>query len=72
MTLEQALTNPAALGSRPTLNLRHFPRLVAGQWDRPAAHELVESVIAFHAMQKMEQATASASPASPVNLRCLS
>ncbi|RUL72479.1 acetoacetate decarboxylase family protein [Dyella choica] len=45
VTLEQALTDSAALGSRPTINLRHFPRLAAGQWDKPAVHELVESVM---------------------------
>lgn len=45
VTLEKAVTDPAALGSRPTVNLRHFPRLAAGQWERPAVHELVESVM---------------------------
>ncbi|MFC3651131.1 acetoacetate decarboxylase family protein [Dyella humi] len=45
VTLEKAVTDAAALGSRPTVNLRHFPRLAAGQWERPAVHELVESVM---------------------------
>jgi hypothetical protein len=30
--------------ARPTVNLRHFPRLAAGQWDNPAVHELVMAV----------------------------
>jgi acetoacetate decarboxylase len=45
VTLEQAVKDPSALGSRPTINMRHFPRLAAGQWERPAVHELVESVM---------------------------
>ena len=45
VTLEKAVTDPSALASRPTINLRHFPRLAAGQWERPAVHELVESVM---------------------------
>jgi acetoacetate decarboxylase len=45
VTLEKLVTDPAALGSRPTVNMRHFPRLAAGQWERPAVHELVESVM---------------------------
>jgi Acetoacetate decarboxylase (ADC) len=28
----------------PTVNLRHFPRLAAGQWDNPGVHELVMAV----------------------------
>jgi acetoacetate decarboxylase len=31
----------SALAGRPTVNLRHFPRLAAGQQDEPAVHELV-------------------------------
>lgn len=45
VTLEKAVTDLAALASRPTINMRHFPRLAAGQWERPAVHELVESVM---------------------------
>jgi acetoacetate decarboxylase len=45
VTLEKPVTDPAALGSRPTVNLRHFPRLATGQWERPAVHELVMSMM---------------------------
>ncbi|MGS2646997.1 acetoacetate decarboxylase family protein [Streptosporangium sp. LJ11] len=31
--------------SRPIVNLRHFPRLTAGQYDNPAVHELTLSVL---------------------------
>lgn len=44
VTLKEKADPAAALGSRPTVNLRHFPRLAAGQWDNPAVHELVMSV----------------------------
>ena len=33
------------LAGRPIINLRHFPRLAAGQHDNPAVHELVMSVM---------------------------
>lgn len=45
VTLEEPLTDANVLGSRPTINLRHFPRLAAGKHDKPAVHELVESVM---------------------------
>lgn len=32
-------------GARPLINLRHFPRLAAGQHNNPAVHELVVSVM---------------------------
>jgi len=41
VTLEQPAPDPAALFSRPTVNLRHFPRLAVGSYDKPAVHELV-------------------------------
>jgi Acetoacetate decarboxylase (ADC) len=34
-------TAPRPTSTRPTVNLRHFPRLAAGQWGNPAVHELV-------------------------------
>jgi hypothetical protein len=40
----QAPGPPSALTARPTVNLRHFPRLAAGQQDNPAVHELVMAV----------------------------
>jgi hypothetical protein len=43
VTLNAPVSGLAALG-RPTVNLRHFPRLAAGQWDNPAVHELVMAV----------------------------
>ncbi|WP_433556402.1 acetoacetate decarboxylase family protein [Pseudonocardia xinjiangensis] len=44
VTLEEPVSDPAALTGRPTVNLRHFPRLAAGQYDKPAVHELVMMV----------------------------
>lgn len=44
VTLQQPLTDPAALGQRPIVNLLHTPRLAAGQHDKPAVHELVMNV----------------------------
>ncbi|MFF1683356.1 acetoacetate decarboxylase family protein [Streptomyces sp. NPDC058256] len=41
VTLQQPVSDPAALFGRPTVNLRHFPRLISGQYDKPAVHELV-------------------------------
>nr|WP_267929742.1 acetoacetate decarboxylase family protein [Streptomyces sp. MBT62] len=34
-------SHPAALFARPTVNLRHFPSLFAGEYGKPAVHELV-------------------------------
>ncbi|MFJ6632493.1 acetoacetate decarboxylase family protein [Streptomyces sp. NPDC091376] len=45
ITLEQPVADPATLMNRPLVNLRHFPRLAAGQHDRPAVHELVMAVL---------------------------
>ncbi|MEU6603107.1 acetoacetate decarboxylase family protein [Streptomyces flaveolus] len=45
VVLEQEVLDPTALMNRPVVNLRHFPRLAAGQHDRPAVHELVMSVM---------------------------
>src|SRR5262245_5791374 len=41
--LTEKVENLSKLGlvSRPIVNLRHFPRLAAGQHDNPAVHELV-------------------------------
>jgi acetoacetate decarboxylase len=40
VTLKEKAVDPSAL-FRPTVNLRHFPRLATGQYDEPAVHELV-------------------------------
>ncbi|MGW4909076.1 acetoacetate decarboxylase family protein [Streptomyces sp. NPDC004270] len=40
VTLERPADDPASL-FRPTVNLRHFPSLTAGHYDKPAVHELV-------------------------------
>ncbi|RKR91249.1 acetoacetate decarboxylase [Micromonospora pisi] len=42
--LEQPSATIPALG-RPIVNLRHFPRLTAGQQDHPAVHELTMSIL---------------------------
>ena len=44
ITLAQTSSNLPAL-SRPIVNLRHFPRLKAGQYDNPAVHELTQSIL---------------------------
>ena len=44
VTLQAPLTDTSALAGRPTVNLRHFPRLAAGEQDKPAVHELVMAV----------------------------
>jgi acetoacetate decarboxylase len=44
VTLGQPVPDATALLTRPTVNLRHFPRLAAGQHDKPAVHELVMAV----------------------------
>jgi len=41
VTLGQPADDPAALFARPTVNLRHFPSLFAGEYGKPAVHELV-------------------------------
>ncbi|WP_223189745.1 acetoacetate decarboxylase family protein [Nonomuraea terrae] len=42
--LQQTSNTLPALG-RPIVNLRHFPRLTAGQHDNPAVHELTMSIL---------------------------
>ncbi|MFK3978994.1 acetoacetate decarboxylase family protein [Micromonospora sp. NPDC050397] len=44
VTLEKTSPTLPAL-SRPIVNLRHFPRLSAGQHDNPAVHELTMSIL---------------------------
>lgn len=44
VTLKEKGDPKTALGGRSTVNLRHFPRLAAGQWANPAVNELVMSV----------------------------
>lgn len=39
--LESVSEAPLVLGTRPVINMRHFPRLTQGHHDRPAVHELV-------------------------------
>jgi hypothetical protein len=41
VTVQEPMPDTSALTARPTVNLRHFPRLAAGQQDEPAVHELV-------------------------------
>lgn len=49
VTLQEPVSDPAAMLGRPTVNLRHFPRLDPGRNGRPAVHELVMAV--FHDQQ---------------------
>jgi acetoacetate decarboxylase len=44
VTLEQPMSDPSPLLSRDTINLRYFPRLSVGQYDRPVVHELVRMI----------------------------
>jgi len=45
--LTEKVDDPAKIGiaGRPIVNLRHFPRLAAGQHENPAVHELVMSLV---------------------------
>jgi hypothetical protein len=45
VTLTGLSEDPILLGSRPVINVRHFPRLDAESHDRPAVHELVRSIL---------------------------
>ena len=44
VTLRERTTGLPSL-TRPLVNLRHFPRLTAGQHDNPAVHELSQSLL---------------------------
>jgi hypothetical protein len=44
VTLREPMPDTSALTARPTVNLRHFSRLAAGEQDEPAVHELVMAV----------------------------
>jgi acetoacetate decarboxylase len=41
VTLREPVPDPTVMFNRPTVNLRYFPRLSAGQHDNPAVNELV-------------------------------
>ncbi|MEV5930313.1 acetoacetate decarboxylase family protein [Streptomyces cellulosae] len=41
VTLEAPMEDPTPLLARDTINLRHFPTLEPGKYDKPAVHELV-------------------------------
>ena len=44
VTLKEPITDLSRLPKRPVVNLLHYPRLAAGQQDKPVLHELVENV----------------------------
>jgi acetoacetate decarboxylase len=44
VTLKEPITDLSRLPNRPVVNLLHYPRLAAGQQDKPVLHELVENV----------------------------
>jgi hypothetical protein len=44
VTLQAPVTDTSAMVGRPTVNLRHFPNLSAGEQDKPAVHELVMAI----------------------------
>jgi hypothetical protein len=44
VTLSNPISTIPALG-RPIVNLRHFPRLTAGNFENPAVHELTQSIL---------------------------
>ena len=46
VTLQAVSVDPVVLGSRPIVNVRHFPRLDGGGRRAPAVHELVRSILA--------------------------
>lgn len=43
VVLDRVSERPVFLGVKPIVNVRHFPRLSAGQHQNPAVHELVRS-----------------------------
>jgi acetoacetate decarboxylase len=45
MTAQVSDPSKISLTGRPIINLRHVPRLAAGEPDNPAVHELVMSII---------------------------
>jgi len=45
VTIQNVSTDPVVLGSRPIVNVRHFPRLDAAGQGTPAVHELVRSIL---------------------------
>ena len=51
IVLEKPLHDPASLGSRPTVNLRHFPQLAAGKHQTPAVHELVQAKFSNYSLE---------------------
>ena len=76
VTLERASQSsdePVFLGRRPVVNVRHFPRLTAGQRDRPAVHELVRSRLGGAASTEIweGEATLSYHPAPDQELDAL-
>jgi hypothetical protein len=44
VTLAESVSDGSSLLRRPTVNLRHFPNLSAGEQDKPAVHELVMAI----------------------------
>jgi hypothetical protein len=40
----EPVSDGSSLLARPTVNLRHFPNLSAGEQDKPAVHELVMAI----------------------------
>jgi acetoacetate decarboxylase len=44
VTLKEPITDRSLLGQGPVVNLLHYPRLAAGQQNKPPIHELVENV----------------------------
>jgi acetoacetate decarboxylase len=44
VTLQAPVTDTSTMIGRPTVNLRHFPNLTAGEQDKPAVHELVMAI----------------------------
>jgi hypothetical protein len=38
------VSDTSTMIGRPTVNLRHFPNLAAGEQDKPAVHELVMAI----------------------------
>jgi acetoacetate decarboxylase len=44
VTLQAPVSDTSTMIGRPTVNLRHFPNLAAGEQDKPAVHELVMAI----------------------------
>ena len=61
MTLERPSEGGPFHNAGPIVNVRHFPRLAAGQHDAPAVHQLVRAVSRDRVVSEAWEGTATLS-----------